>query len=62
MKYGNGFCVLVYCNLSFVHIDVITITLSMPEAHQASSSQTATVNHAVEEQLGIIKDFASLQT
>lgn len=49
-------------DIIFIHIDVITITLSMPEPQKAPPLQTATFNHPVEQQLCIIKDSLSLHT
>lgn len=41
-------------------MNVITITLGTPKAHQAPSFQTAVVNHVVEQPLGVVEDSVSL--
>lgn len=62
MECGDGLGVSVHCHIMFVHIDVITLTLGMPEPHQAPPLQTAIVNHPVEQPLRVIKDSPGLQT
>lgn len=61
MEGGNRLSVSMHSDI-FVQIDVISITLCMPEAHQASTLETSIVNDAAEQALGIIKDLACLQT
>lgn len=62
MECGNGFGVSVHCGIAFVYVDVVAVTLGMPESHQAPPLQTAAVNHVVEQLLGVVKDSTSLRT
>lgn len=49
MKCGDWLRVSVNCDIIFIHVDVITHTLSSPEAHQAPPLQTAAVDHLMEQ-------------
>lgn len=62
MECGDGLGVSVHCDIIFVHIDVITITLGTPEPHKTLPLQAAFANHLAEKPLGIIEDSPSLRT
>lgn len=62
MEGSNGLGVSSHGDIISVHIDVITITLSTPKAHQASPPQTAAVDHLTEHSLSVIEDSPRLLT
>lgn len=62
MECGDGLSVFVHCDIMFIHIDIVALTLGMPEPHQPLPLQTTVVNHLVEKPLCIIKDSLGFHT